>query len=202
MLRAGSPSASEDGTRSTGWGCRPGKGNGYSFYMSTGEFFRVRLNSPSGTESGGSGDAVGRSFRQRRRNRHGRGLRGDLIPPHLAGARTRAERFDEWVLESAQRLERLWGEDIQAYQFVVEEIPPRLEELARSGGNIPLGAGAQGGGNRPPVITVYRHAVETAAQGLVPVSELVHDVVVEQLALLKGMDPETIDPAYGRFRPL
>ena len=169
--------------------------------MSMGSSFRVRLESePAATAS--SPGAPARSFRQRRRNRHGRGLRGDLIPPHLAGARTRSERFDEWVLESAQRLERLWGERIQGYQFVVTEIPPRLEELARDRGPIPLGAGTDPAPGRPAVITVYRHAVETAARGLVPASELVHDVIVEQLAALMGMDPETVDPAYGRFRPL
>ncbi|KAD3515210.1 metallopeptidase family protein [Arthrobacter yangruifuii] len=169
--------------------------------MFQGSSFRVRLDNDA-SATAVSSDAPVRSFRQRRRNRHGRGLRGDVIPPHLAGARTRAERFDEWVLESAQRLERLWGERIQAYQFVVEEIPPGLEELARSGGPIPLGAGTPPAPNRPAVITVYRHAVETAAGSLLPVSELVHEVIVEQLAALMGMDPETVDPAYGRFRPL
>ena len=167
--------------------------------MSMGSSFRVRLDTEPAAEASFPG---ARSFRQRRRNRHGRGLRGDLIPPHLAGARTRSERFDEWVLESAQRLERLWGERIQGYQFVVAEIPPGLEELARDGGPIPLGAGTGPEPGRPAVITIYRHAVETAARGLVPVSELLHDVVVEQLAALMGMDPETVDPAYGRFRPL
>ena len=170
--------------------------------MSMGSSFRVHLEDGPAAAVPGSPAAPARSFRERRRNRHGRGLRGDLIPPHLAGARTRAERFDEWVLESAQRLERLWGEQIQSYQFLVEEIPPDLEELARSGGPIPLGAGTSAGTNRPPVITIYRHAVETAAHGLVPVSELLHDVIVEQLAGLMGMDPESIDPAYGRYRPL
>lgn len=143
-----------------------------------------------------------RPFRRRRRNRHGRGLRGELIPAHLAGARTRSERFDAWVLESAQRLERLWGESIQSYQFVVQDIPPGLEELAASGEHLPFGAGTPAAGPRPAVITVYRHPVEAAARGLVPVSELIHDVVVEQLATLMGTDPEIVDPTYGRFRPL
>ena len=152
----------------------------------------------------GPDDAVSvpRSFRQRRRNRHGRGLRGELIPAHLAGFRSRSERFDTWVVESAQRLERLWGESIQSYQFVVQDIPPGLEELAATHGNIPFGASSPAAGPKPAVITVYRHPIESAARGLVPVSELIHDVVVEQLATLIGMDPETVDPTYGRFRPL
>ena len=105
-------------------------------------------------------------------------------------------------MESAQRLERLWGEDIQTYQFIVQEIPDGLEELVRRGGSIPLASSSPGLGPKPPVITIYRRPVESTARGLVPVNELIHDVVVEQLASLMGMDPETIDPTYGRFRPL
>ncbi|MBP3037212.1 metallopeptidase family protein [Arthrobacter sp. zg-ZUI100] len=187
--------------------------------MSTGETFRVYLGpenglpadppvtgpaDPSAPPAAGPGTRASvrpRPYHRRRRNRHGRGLRGELVPAHLAGFRSRSERFDLWVLESAQRLERLWGESIQSYQFVVQDIPPGLEELARTGGHIPCAAGAPAEGPRPAVITVYRHPVESAARGLVPVSELIHDVVVEQLALLMGMDPETVDPTYGRFRP-
>ncbi|WP_104055196.1 MULTISPECIES: metallopeptidase family protein [unclassified Arthrobacter] len=176
--------------------------------MSTGPTLRVYLGPGEEPSGNGPADAVSsgaanpRPFRSRRRNRHGRGLRGELIPAHLAGFRSRSERFDTWVLESAQRLERLWGESIQSYQFVVQDIPPGLEELAATRGNIPFGAGTPAAGPRPAVITVYRHPIESAARGLVPVSELIHDVVVEQLATLIGMDPETVDPTYGRFRPL
>ena len=168
--------------------------------MPPGSSYRIRLDGGSG--AGEPVPAAARPFRRRRRNRHGRGLRGELLPAHLAGSRTRAERFDDWVMESAQRLERLWGEDIQSYQFVVQEIPDGLEDLVRRGGNVPLAASAPGNGPKPPVITIYRRPVESTARGLVPVNELIHDVVVEQLASLMGLDPESIDPTYGRFRPL
>lgn len=168
--------------------------------MSPGSSHRIRLDGGSG--AGAPDPAAARPFLKRRRNRHGRGLRGELLPAHLAGSRTRAERFDDWVMESAQRLERLWGEDIQSYQFVVQEIPDGLEDLVRQRGSIPLAAAVPGNGPKPPVITIYRRPVESTARGLVPVSELIHDVVVEQLASLMGMEPEAIDPSYGRFRPL
>jgi len=168
--------------------------------MPDGSSSRIRLDGGSG--AGEPEPAAPRPFRSRRRNRHGRGLRGEVLPAHLAGSRTRAERFDDWVMESAERLERLWGEDIQSYQFVVQEIPDGLEELVRRRGSIPLASSSPGTGPKPPVITIYRRPVESTARGLVPVNELIHDVVVEQLASLMGMDPEAIDPSYGRFRPL
>ncbi|CAA9212643.1 MAG: hypothetical protein AVDCRST_MAG83-153 [uncultured Arthrobacter sp.] len=155
--------------------------------------FSVNL---SGAEA--AGPRGGRSYFERRRNRRGRGLRGDLIGSHLPGFRTRAERFDDWVMESAQRLERLWGERIQDLQIIVQEIPDGLEDMTREKIRDLLGSATPAAPGRPAAITVYRHPVEMAAKGVMPVNELVHDVVVEQAAELLGMAPEAVDPAYGR----
>ena len=59
----------------------------------------------------------------RRRDRHGRGLRGPLLPPILPAWRTRAERFDEFVTSAADDLARNWPQ-IARIQFAVEEVPP------------------------------------------------------------------------------
>lgn len=154
----------------------------------------IRLSDPDGP--------VGRQSRyaRRRRDRHGRGLRGELIPSHLPGSRTRSERFEDWVMESAQRLERLWGDRIQDIQIVVQEIPSGLEQLAPEVVRGLLGSSRRAAEKQPAVITLYRHPIEMAAKGYVPVNELVHDVVVEQMAELLGMAPEAVDPAYGRSR--
>lgn len=150
------------------------------------------------TEAESSGPSAGRSFFERRRNRRGRGMRGELIGSHLPGFRTRSEQFDEWVMESAQRLERLWGERIQDLQIVVQEIPDGLEDRAPGSLRGLLGAATPATPGRPAVITVFRHPIEMAAKGILPVNELVHDVVIEQTAELMGMAPEAVDPAYGR----
>ncbi|WRH24391.1 hypothetical protein GC088_04330 [Arthrobacter sp. JZ12] len=154
----------------------------------------IRLSVPDGP--------IGREsrFATRRRNRHGRGLRGELIPSHLPGSRTRSERFEDWVMESAQRLERLWGDRIQDVQIIVQEIPTGLEQMSRDALRGLLGACEPAVPGRPATITVYRLPIEMAAKGYVPANELVHDVVVEQMAELLGMTPEAVDPAYGRSR--
>lgn len=154
----------------------------------------IRLAVPDGPAGSVSG------YAKRRRNRHGRGLRGDLIPSHLPGSRTRSERFEEWVMESAQRLERLWGDKIQDVQIIVQEIPTGLEEMAPSALPGLLGASTPAAEKRPATITVYRHPIEMTAKGYIPANELVHDVIVEQMAELLGMAPEAVDPAYGRSR--
>ena len=49
----------------------------------------------------GEGDSPERAARIRRRDRHGRGLRGVLAPPGVPLYRTRTERFDDLVLQAA-----------------------------------------------------------------------------------------------------
>jgi len=103
-------------------------------------------------------------------------------------------------MESAQRLERLWGERILDLQMVVQDIPANLETMTAQSLNGLLGTSIPAAPNRPPTIIIYRHPVEMAAGSFIAPNELVHDVVVEQTAELLGMAPEAVDPAYGRSR--
>lgn len=161
--------------------------------MQDGSTFSIELDDPAL-----DGSRPTRSFYERRRNRRGRGMRGELLPQHLPGSRSRSEQFDDWVMESAQRLERLWGERIQDVQIMVQEIPDGLEDMTADTLRGLLGSCSPAAPGRPATITVYRHPVLMAARNAVPVNELVHDVVVEQTAELMGLAPEAVDPAYGR----
>jgi predicted Zn-dependent protease with MMP-like domain len=128
----------------------------------------------------------------RRRDRRGRGLRGVLAPRAVPLHRTRSDAFDDLVVESAVRLQRRWGGQLRAVEFLVEDVPP-----AEDGGGIPLAASRQAAGDRPARIIVYRRPVETRATSERARATLVHDVVVEQVAELLGLEPETVDPDYG-----
>ncbi|MFJ3957636.1 metallopeptidase family protein [Arthrobacter sp. NPDC090010] len=139
-----------------------------------------------------------RDFRHRRRNRHGRGQRGEMIFPTLPGYRNRGERFDDMVLETAQRLHDLQGHLLDGVLFAVEEIPPGLEELLASGLPAPLGHSSPARGEEPAKITVYRRVVEQNCPLKEQLPDLVHDVVVEHTAQLLGVAPETLDPYYHR----
>lgn len=105
------------------------------------------------------------------------------------------------MAESAQRLEQLWGERVSDIQFVVNEIPGKLEELATWRERAPMASNTAAQPGRPAVITVYRCPVETAARGRVPTADLIHDVMVEQLSELMGLPPEAVDPGYGVSHP-
>ena len=92
-----------------------------------------------------------RPARVRRRDRHGRGLRGVLAPPDVPLHRTRAERFDDLVLQAVARLEPRWEAHLAGVEFAVEEIPPADEAasgavpLARLDPGSPGGTGGTGG---------------------------------------------------------
>jgi predicted Zn-dependent protease with MMP-like domain len=79
-----------------------------------------------------------RPARIRRRDRHGRGLRGVLVPPDVPIYRTRAERFDDLVLQAVSRLEPQWEAHLSGIEFAVEEIPPADTPASGPRGPVPL----------------------------------------------------------------
>lgn len=133
-----------------------------------------------------------RPGRRRGRDRRGRGLRGPLAPPEIPLSLTRAEQFDELVLDAVERLERRWPQ-LSGVEFAVEEVPPPGAELW-SDEPVPLGRVVQAGPGEPARIVVYRRPLEVRAPVRADLGLLVHDIVVEQVADLLGLDPEIIDP--------
>ncbi|NVI85939.1 metallopeptidase family protein [Actinomadura sp. BRA 177] len=129
----------------------------------------------------------------RRRDRHGRGLRGPLTPPQAPVSRTRAERFDDLVDDEVRRLVQRWGRELAAVEFAVEEVPdlePRFE------GPVPLGLTLPAESGLPVRIVVFRRPVEARAAGEAERVRLVRDLLVEQVADLLGLSPESVDPSY------
>ncbi|GII91028.1 metallopeptidase family protein [Sinosporangium siamense] len=114
-------------------------------------------------------------------------------------ARSRGERFDDLVLDAVDRLRSRWGNELSAVEFSVEEVPP-LSELGdgpRAGSDpIPFGRAQEARGKTPAVIVVYRRPLEARARDRETLGALVHDTVVEQVAGLLGLSPETVDPGY------
>jgi predicted Zn-dependent protease with MMP-like domain len=127
-----------------------------------------------------------------RRDRRGRGLRGVLAPRDVPVTRSRAEVFDELVLEAVLRLQRRLPDQLRAVEFAVEDVPP-----AENGGGVPLGGHSAAEGDRPARVVIYRRPVETRAVSERVRALLVNDVVVEQVAELLGIEPDAVDPDYG-----
>ena len=128
-----------------------------------------------------------------RRDRHGRGLRGPLVPPHLPAWRTRAERFDELVVAAADDLARHCPQ-VGSIQFAVEEVPPSDPAPGEHGVVLGRGFAAQPRAGLPSRIVVYRRPVASRAREDAELAGLVRRVVVEQVALVLGRGPDEIDP--------
>ncbi|MFB7779206.1 metallopeptidase family protein [Streptomyces bauhiniae] len=136
--------------------------------------------------------------RPRRRDRHGRGMRGPIAPPQVPLAASRAEVFADLVRDSVERLERRW-QQLAEVEFLVMEVP-RLEgtgDAPWDDEGVPLGGIIPARDGRPARVVVYRRPIEIRTKGRDERAELVHEVVVEQVAELLGLTPETVDPRYG-----
>jgi predicted Zn-dependent protease with MMP-like domain len=133
-----------------------------------------------------------------RRDRHGRGLRGRLVPASVPLARTRAEVFDDLVLDTVESLERRYSRELAGVEFAVEEVPPDLNVYdtdVLEDGEVPLARllpGRPGRTNTPPRIVLYRRPLEFRAVDREDLADLVHDVIVEQVANLLGIDPDDL----------
>lgn len=129
-----------------------------------------------------------------RRDRHGRGVRGPLAPPDSPATVSRAKRFDDYVLESVERLDRRWQEQLRRVEYAVEDVPS-LDDWDRDW--VPLARAFTAVGALPPRIVVYRRPIESRVAGPRQLRALIHDVVVEQVAELLGVEPDEVDPAYS-----
>ncbi|MEE1755984.1 metallopeptidase family protein [Streptomyces sp. SP18CS02] len=135
--------------------------------------------------------------RPRRRDRHGRGMRGPVAPPQVPLSLSRSETFRDLVQDSVERLERRWPQ-LAEVDFHVLEVPEMPEESVSLGEPVPLGSSAPAGRDHPARIVVFRRPVELRAKNRDERAMLVHEVVVEQVADLLGLAPESVDPRYGQ----
>jgi predicted Zn-dependent protease with MMP-like domain len=124
-------------------------------------------------------------------------LAPSVVPLH----RSRAEAFDELVLDAVEELEEHWAEDVAGIEFAVDDVPAPLgpsadfdPDLVLDRG-VPLGrlirAGEEGAA---PTVVIYRRPVEARTVSDEDRADLVFMVVAELVAELLGRDVDEIDP--------
>lgn len=143
------------------------------------------------------------------RDRRGRGLRGPLYPPHIPAARSRAERFDNSVLEALEPIEQRWHDQLAQLDIAVDDVP-EIDAVSSddllwgddvvADGNIPLAKLVPAGVDRQGLptrarIVLYRRPLEARARSGADLTDLLHEVLVEQVASYLGLDPDTVDGA-------
>jgi hypothetical protein len=144
----------------------------------------------------------------RKVSRRGRDMRGPLLPPTVPGWRSRAERFDMAVLEAYEPIERRWQDRLSGLDVAVDEIPrisakdphnvqwpPEVVAdgpiaLARL---IAAGVDVRGSATRARVV-LFRKPIERRAKDTVELAELLHEILVAQVATYLDVEPSVIDP--------
>ena len=148
-----------------------------------------------------------RSALRKRRDRRGRGVRGLLFPATLPAARSRSERFDAIVLDALEPIDERWHTELERLDVAVDEVPEITDcdpttvtwgSDVVEDGKVPLARLVPAGVDRAGLptrarIVLYRRPLETRAQDSGDLSELVHEVLVEQVASYLGVDPDIID---------
>ena len=124
-------------------------------------------------------------------------MRGPVAPPQVPLSASRAEVFADLVQDSVERLERRWPQ-LADIDFLVLEVP-RIDPADGNWNDepVPLGGTVPSRDGRRGRVVVYRRPVEIRTKGRDERALLVHEVVVEQVAELLGLTPETVDPRYG-----
>ncbi|UKY50599.1 metallopeptidase family protein [Streptomyces inhibens] len=139
--------------------------------------------------------------RLRRRDRHGRGMRGPIAPPQVPLSVTRADAFVDLVYDSRDRLERRW-QQLSQVDFLILEVPgfgpDDGPDAVVDEETVPLGRVLPAAGGHRDRIVIYRRPVEIRTKTRDERALLVHEVVVEQVAELLGLAPESVDPRYGQ----
>lgn len=113
--------------------------------------------------------------------------------------------------DEVRRLHLRWGRELARVDFAVEEVPaiePGFDGPVPLGQTVlqPPSAGRDpgpappsrraAGGDRPVRIVVFRRPVEARATGEAEMSLLIRDLLVEEVADLLGLSPESVDPSY------
>ena len=135
-------------------------------------------------------------------------MRGPLLPQSVPGWRSRAERFDMAVLEAYEPIERRWQQRLTGLDVAVDEIPriaPRdpgsvqwPPEVVADGPIalarlIPAGVDVRGDPTRARIV-LFRKPIERRAKTADDLTDLLHEILVAQVATHLGVDPSVIDP--------
>ncbi len=142
-----------------------------------------------------------------RRDRRGRGLRGPLYPATLPAARSRSQRFDALVLEALEPIEQRWHAELTELDVAVDEVPEvsstvpdkvSWDEDMVVDANVPLARLVPAGVDRRGLptrarVVLYRRPLEARARDGADMADLLHDVLIEQIASYLGLDPDVIE---------
>ncbi|GGG75947.1 hypothetical protein GCM10007338_11970 [Corynebacterium pelargi] len=144
------------------------------------------------------------------KDRHGRGVRGPLLPTAVPRFRTRRELFDAAVLRAYAPIHDRWREQLSHLDIAVDTIPRMRinteaslipEEITADGivplGRvIPAGIDQQGRPTRARIV-LFRMPIEQRSSGAVERDALLRSVLTSLVATYLNLSPKDIDPHFS-----
>ncbi|NLV80932.1 MAG: metallopeptidase family protein [Rhodococcus sp.] len=140
--------------------------------------------------------------------RRGRGIRGPLYPHDLPAWRSRAEKFDRLVLDAFAPIDTRWHDELTKLDIAVDDVP-KIRALDPDSVNwpdevvadgpvplsrlVPAGIDKRGATTRARIV-LFRRPIELRTQDPEDLTDLLHDVLVHQVATYLGVEPQIIDP--------
>lgn len=143
--------------------------------------------------------------KRRRRDRHGRYPRGPLIPHSAPAASSRSEKFDSLVLDALEPIETRWRHRLNDLDVAVDDVPDvrtssetPAEGMLQDGlvplsQLVPAGVDSRSGLPSRARIVLYRRPLQARGRNRAELAELVHQVLVEQVAGYLGVEPDVIE---------
>ena len=147
-----------------------------------------------------------------RRDRHGRGVRGPLLPTKIPRYRRRPELFDAAVLEAYAPIQQQFTVELESLDIAVDTIPRMRLNMDWDSfppevvvdGPVPLGRIIQAGIDihgypTRARIVIFRMPIEQRVQGAKERQELLTIVLTQLVAQYLGITPEDIDPHFRSY---
>jgi predicted Zn-dependent protease with MMP-like domain len=131
-----------------------------------------------------------------------------MFPSTVPAWQTRAEKFDLLVLEAYAPLESRWHDRLEKLDIAVDDVPKIRpidpdsvtwpDEVVADGPVplsrlIPAGIDRMGAATRARVV-LFRRPLELRAKDPDDLVDLLHEVLVQQIATYLRVDPDLIDP--------
>lgn len=131
----------------------------------------------------------------RRRNRHGRGAKGRMLPPQLRLRRHPMEPFSEMVGQAMGALPPGIVERLDSVEVLSLNVPVAAEHQPSPEDAAPLLGTADPARRR---VLLYRWPlIMEARRARRPLKDVVADRLAFELSALWGEPPEQIDPRFG-----
>lgn len=115
--------------------------------------------------------------------------------PPVPAMVTRSAAFDDLVVASAARFRPVLGRLWREVEFAVQDVPPPAPVRWEQG--VALARVFPTKGPHPTRVVIYRRPVESLVARGDDLRDIVYEVLVEQVALILGVDADDVDDAVG-----